>query len=61
MLEAYFCPSMSDLISGAHAGFVRDVIGSPQLLDGLSWHGLWEAQTAPGVGRGPHLRHHGFL
>lgn len=31
---------MSDLVGGAHAGLVWNVIGSPQLLDGLSWHGL---------------------
>lgn len=28
------------LIGGAHAGLVWNMIGSPQLLDGLSWHGL---------------------
>jgi len=52
---------MSHLIRGAHAGFIWDMIGSPQLLDGLSWHGLWEAQTTPCVGRGPHLSHHRLL
>lgn len=30
----------SDLVGGAHAGLVGHVIGPPQLLDGLSWHGL---------------------
>lgn len=52
---------MSDLVSGAHAGLVGNMIGSPQLLDGLGWHGLREAQSTPRVGRGPHLRHHGLL
>lgn len=37
------------------------MIGPPQLLDGLSWHGLGEAQTAPCVGGGPHLSHHRLL
>lgn len=52
---------MSDLICGGHAGFVWDMIGSPELLDGLSWHGLWEAETTPGVGRGAHLSHYWLL
>lgn len=50
-----------DLIGGAHAGLVWDMIGPPQLFDGLSWHGLGEAQTTPCVGRGPHLSHHRLL
>lgn len=50
-----------DLIGGAHAGLVRDMIGPPQLFDGLGWHGLREAQTTPCVGRGPHLSHHRLL
>lgn len=54
-------PGMSDLIGGTHAGLVWNVIGSAQLLDGLSWHGLWEAQTTPGVGGGPHFSNHGLL
>lgn len=58
--EALSVP-MSDLEGGAHAGLVWNMIGSPQLLDGLSWHGLWEAQTTPSVGRGPHLSHHRLL
>lgn len=37
------------------------MIGSAQLLDGLSWHGLGEAQTAPGVGGSPYLGHHWLL
>lgn len=53
--------SVANLEGGAHAGLVGNVIGSAQLLDGLSRHGLWEAQTAPGVSRSPHLSHHGLL
>lgn len=52
---------LTDLVCGAHAGLVRDVIGPPQLLDGLGWHGLGEAQAAPGVGGGPHLGDHRLL
>ncbi len=52
---------MSDLVGGAHAGLVRNVIGSAQLLDGLSWHRLGKAQTTPSVGGGPHLSHHRLL
>lgn len=52
---------VSDLVGGAHAGLIGDVVGPPQLLDGLSWHGLGEAQTAPRIGGGPHLSHHRLL
>lgn len=53
--------SCIDLIGGAHAGFVWHMIGSPQLFDGLRWHGFREAQTAPSVSGGAHLRHHRLL
>lgn len=53
--------SQTDLVRGAHAGLIRNVIGPPQLLDGLGWHGLGEAQAAPGVGGGPHLGDHRLL
>ena len=49
------------LVGGTHCGFVRNVVGPAQLLDGLRWHGLGKTQTTPRVSWCPYLSHNRLL